>query len=158
MAPKRWFTAGYVVGKRDLLQVPSTLSTGEKNGSGTRDREPIGGLLRSRRLSARLGSSRAVLLADQVLLDMMLMFNLPGSIPMYSGAKFTAKSVEQICLWLNLSIDYGSPDHARAQAKVERLGVWVYEVIKKLCDLADPLGRRVVWIHATCLTRVSPTF
>ena len=63
--------------------------------------------------------------ADNVakkLLELLLTFGIPLSLRSDPGTEFTAEVVQHLCKWLNVTIDYGSTDHPRAQGAVERFG------------------------------------
>ena len=63
--------------------------------------------------------------ADNVakkLLELLLMYGIPLPLSSDPGPEFTTEIVQHLCKWPNMTIDYGSADHPRAQGAVERLG------------------------------------
>ena len=61
------------------------------------------------------------------LLKMLSTFGIHISLLSDPGTEFTGEGVQHICKWLNVTMDYGSLDHPRAQGTVERLGGWIHE-------------------------------
>ena len=56
------------------------------------------------------------------LLELLLTFGIPLSLRVEPGTEFTADVIQHLLMWFNMTIDYGSSDHPRAQRAVQRLG------------------------------------
>ena len=56
------------------------------------------------------------------LLELLLTFGIPLYLRSDPGTEFTEEVVQHLCKWLNVTIDYGSTDHSRAQGAVEKFG------------------------------------
>ena len=76
----------------------------------------------SKFLFACLLPSKTVQNVAKKLLELLLRFGIPLSLRSDLGTEFTAKLVQHLCKWLNVTIDYAPSDHPRAQGAVERLG------------------------------------
>ena len=76
----------------------------------------------SKFLFAYLLPSKTVQNVAKKLLELLLRFGIPLSLRSDLGTEFTAKLVQHLCKWLNVTIDYAPLDHPRAQGAVERLG------------------------------------
>ena len=81
---------------------------------------------------------------------MVFTFGLPVLLRNDPGTEFTAEVVENMCQWLNVSINHGPVDHARAQGTAERLGGWLHDTLGELCKAWprqwDKYVRAAVWI------------
>ena len=87
------------------------------------------------------------------LLELLLIFGIPLSLPSDPGTEFTAKVVHHLCKWLNVTTDYGSTDHPRAQGAVEKLGRLFHETLQELCKSWprrwDEYVQPALWLYRT---------
>ena len=87
------------------------------------------------------------------LFEMLLTFGIPLSLRSDPGTRFTAEAVQHLCMWLNVTIDYGPSDHPKAQGAVKRLGGWIHETLVKLCKnwprRWDEYAQPALWLHRT---------
>ena len=72
----------------------------------------------SKFLFAYLLPSKTVQNVAKKLLELLLRFGIPLSLRSDLGTEFTAKLVQHLCKWLNVTIDYAPSDHPRAQGAV----------------------------------------
>ena len=68
--------------------------------------------------------------------ELLSTFGIPLSLRSDPGTESTAEVVQNLCEWLNVTIDYGPTDNPRAQGAAERLGGWIHDTLVELCRVS----------------------